>query len=623
MISAKHKILFAALLLLVVIDYAVFSQMAVQHTRWCWDSEWSYDADKTSTVAIVRSDNQNLAAPVSITDTLGYEQVAAMVEYAVSLAGGLESYLQPEDRKIVLKPNLVEATVRGNGCVTDWRVVRALVLMLYRINPEFQIRVAEGAGGWARPGTPNAPNWALTNGDGYETSGFKDMIENLRADTTTYPGLDVDWVDLNYDEVEATTAASPALSDAQWFFYLPKTLLDADFLINVPVMKVHTTGITVGLKNYVGALPGMTYGWSKDQGYNNNGIGLDHTAKVLQKNFVDIARTVGCDFMVVDAIVGKEKTKFASGTAMRRNMIVAGEDIVSVDAVCAHLMDINPDDVEHITMAALVGFGQNDMEKITILGNTIEESATPFVKAEKQMDASHRNSSYRHYGQSNRSWLLNGPFFGSSIDQDLLAVGEQNAQPHAGVAGWSEAVYFYDDLIDPAGFYQDSADCIYYASSYLEAPRNGQAKLWAGSDGDMQVWLNGEQVYDYSGGVRNHKLPNDVVDVAVLEGFNTLLVKVKQTSGVCRFSLNICEPETGNQITDYNYAGDRLAGVRFTTRARVHGDYDGDGIVSIFDLLDLLKMLRVSNPDPVYDFNADGRVDIFDLLGLLKALKGV
>ncbi|MBT4513121.1 MAG: hypothetical protein HOC20_13050, partial [Chloroflexi bacterium] len=128
MLSAKHKILIAALLTLVVIDYAVFSQMAVQHTRWCWDSEWSYDADKTSTVAIVRSDNQELADPVAITDTLGYEQVAAIVEHAVNLAGGLQAYLEPDDHKIVLKPNLVDPAVRGNGCVTDWRVVKALVL---------------------------------------------------------------------------------------------------------------------------------------------------------------------------------------------------------------------------------------------------------------------------------------------------------------------------------------------------------------------------------------------------------------------------------------------------------------------------------------------------------------
>ncbi len=620
MISGKRKILIAALLALVVIDYAVFSQSAVQHTRWGWDSAWSYDPDKTSTVAIVRSDNQDLADPASVSGTLSYQQVAAMVEQAVNLAGGFEQYLEPADRKIVLKPNLVDPAVRGNGCVTDWRVVRALVLMLYRINPEFEIRVAEGAGGWARPGTANAPSWSLRE-DGYDMSGFKGMIEDLRADTS-YPGLDVDWVDLNYDDVEATTAASPALSDAQWFFYLPKTMLEADFIINVPVLKVHTTGITVGLKNYVGVLPGMTYGWSKDQGYNNNGIGLDHTANVLQKSFVDIARTVGSDFVVVDAIVGKEKSKFSWGTAMRRNMIVAGADIVSVDAVCARLMDINPDDVEHITLAALVGFGQNDPQKITIRGNTIEESATPFVKAEKQMNASFRNKSYRYYGQGNRSWLLNGPFFSTSMDEVDLPVGEANAQPSAGVGGWSEAVFFYDDLIDPAGFYQDTVDCIYYAGSYLEAPRTQEAKLWAGSDGEMQVWLNGERVYNYDGGVRVHKLPNDVVDVQVREGLNTLLVKVKQTAGVARFSLNICEPETGDPAIDSLYAGNRLAGAQFSARGRVNGDYDNDGLISIFDLLALLKVMREPSPDPGYDFNADGRVDIFDLLGILKALKG-
>ena len=616
MISRKNKILLSIILALVVVDYIVWSQLAVQHTRWCWYSEWRYDPDKSSTVAIVRSDNNSLSEPAPVSESLSYDQVAAMVEQAVTLAGGLEAYLDQDDRKIVIKPNIVEPTYRGNGAITDWRVVKALVLMLYRINPEFEIIVAEGAGGWARPGTPYAPPWSLGS-DGYVVSGYQEMIESLRGDPS-YPDLNLNWVDLNYDEVEVTTAASPRLSDAQTVFYLPKTVLDADFFINVPVMKVHTTGITVGLKNYVGVLPGMEYGWSKDQGYNNNGRGLGHSATILQKNFVDVAQTAGCDFVVVDAVVGKEKTKFASGTARRRNMIVAGVDIVSVDAVCARLMDFNPDDIEHITLAALAGMGQNQQDKIAISGNTIEESASPFVKAAKQMDAAVKNKAYPYYGQSNRIWLLNGPYFVAYMADADLPGGEEDAEPAPGRDGWSEAVFFYDDLIDPAGFFQDSVDCVYYAFSYLEAPEKRDALLWAGSDGNMEVWLNGRPVYEYDGGVRQHRLPNDVVGIQVEAGVNRVLVKVKQTFGVCRFSLNVCEPDT-----NVSYAGNRLAQIRFTTAVepeRANGDYDGDGAVNIFDLLRLLTELRSNNQDPEYDFNADGRVDIFDLLGLLKSL---
>ena len=624
MISHKKKILLALILALVIVDYVVWSQVAVQHTRWCWDSDWLYDADKTSLVSIVRSDDETLGQPAAITDSLGYEQVAEMVEQAVNLAGGLESYLDPSDRKIVLKPNLVDPAVRGNGCVTDWRVVKALVLMLYEINPEYEITVAEGAGGWAIPGTANAPSWSMSNGYGYEMSGFQQMIESLQADSVTYPGLNLSWVDLNYDEVEATTSASPALSDAQWYFYLPKTVLDADFFINVPVLKVHTTGITVGLKNYVGVLPGLKYGWSKDQGFNNNGVRLDHSPNLLQKNFVDVARTVGCDFVVVDAIVGKEKTKYAaSGISVRRNMIVAGADIVSVDAICAQLMDFNPDDVEHVTLAALAGFGQNDPDKITVAGNSVEDMARPYIKAEKQLEDEYRNDDYEYYGQSNRSWLLSGPHFSTDMDQDYLSGSETTLQPRAGAGGWSDSVFFYDDLIDPAGFYQDTTDCIYYAFTYLESEQQQQGQLWVGSDGNVKIWLNGEQVYDYSGGVRGHKLPNDVVDIQVEEGLNTVLVKARQTSGVCRFSLNICEIcDTPADSIRY-FAGNRLDGIEFnTTGPGIAGDCNGDGELNIFDLLSLLQAIKATEPDAVNDISGDGKVNIFDLLALLQLLKG-
>ncbi|HLA39918.1 MAG TPA: DUF362 domain-containing protein [Candidatus Glassbacteria bacterium] len=609
----KRKILLLSLPLLIAADFILRSQMPVEHTRWQRYADWSYDSTKTSTVGLVPSDDASLARPAGLSSTLDYDQIASMVELALERAGGLERYIGPDDRKIVIKPNIVEATANEDGVNTDWRVVKALVLHLYRMNSDFQIRVAEG-GAWAKPGTTYAPAWALS-AYGYDVSGYHAMIDSLRA-STQYPGLDVDWVDLNYDDTVRVAVPEPRLSDDQSVFFLPKTIVEADFIISAPVLKVHTPSITVGLKNYVGVLPGMVYGWSKDQGYHNNGIGLDHTAEHLSKNFIDVVRTAGCDFALVDGIVGKEISKFTSGRSIRRNLIVAGQDVVSVDAVCARLMDINPEDVEHVSLAALSGLGQNDLSKISVVGAVLEDNVRPHIKAQKSMSSQYMNSRYPYYGQSNRVWLLNGPYFGAAINQDVLPGGEAEAEPVAGENGWSEALYFFDDLIDPAAVYQDTADCIYYAFSYLLADQARSAQLWVGSDGNLKVWIGDQLAYDYESGVRVHRLPTRVVDVQIEAGYNPVLVKVKQTAGVSRFSLNICEPET-----DTNYAGNRLAGARFVTATvpeRLNGDYDGDGRVNIMDLLGLLKVLNKPDKDPMYDFNGDGRVDIFDLIGMLQ-----
>jgi hypothetical protein len=374
----------------------------------------------------------------------------------------------------------------------------------------------------------------------------------------------------------------------------------------------------VGIKNWVGILPGMVYGWSKDNGYDNNGRGFDHTPGRLQKNMVDLFRAQGCDLVIVDATMCRERAKnYWSGIARRRNLIVAGSDVVSVDAVCALLMDINPADVEHISLAAMAGLGQNDPARIEVVGGTVEQCRARFIKDDKIMPSGLRNPDYRYYGQSNRTWLLRGGFEGGEMETDYLN-GETDVAPRAGEGGWSEPVYFYDDLIDPAGFFGDSTDAIHYAFSYFDAPANRQAHLWVGSDGPMQVWVNERLVYDYNGAFRVHKLPNDVAEIEVAEGLNRLLVKVQQTAGSCRFSLNICEPES-----DPDFAGNRLAGLDFNTDGGgIRGDYDGSGKLDIFDLLGLLGELKAPSPDPDFDFNADGRVDIFDLLGLLQALRG-
>ncbi|MCE5272068.1 dockerin type I domain-containing protein [bacterium] len=53
------------------------------------------------------------------------------------------------------------------------------------------------------------------------------------------------------------------------------------------------------------------------------------------------------------------------------------------------------------------------------------------------------------------------------------------------------------------------------------------------------------------------------------------------------------------------------------------GDVSGDGVINVFDLLDLLKVLSGANPSSgATDLNSDGKTDVFDLLELLKKLSG-
>jgi uncharacterized protein (DUF362 family) len=613
-------LIFVALTGLIGLDFAIWSQTPVSHTRWCEMTSWRYDANNVSTVSLIPSDYSRLHYPAALSDSLTYEQIAAMVQKALDLAaGGMNLLIPMSVHKIVIKPNIVEPgevgkVVNGTGVDTDWRVIRALVLALYAFNPGFSIRVAEAAGGWTRPGTAGVKDWAKL--DGYTMTGYKGMVESLKANPA-YPGLDFDWVDLNYDDTVAVKIPEPRLSQDQTVFYLPRTLVEADYVIDVPVMKVHTTCVTVGLKNWVGILPGMVYGWSKNEGYNGNGIGLNHDADHIQKNIVELHRALHADLTLVDAIMCKEQSKYFSGISKRRNLIIAGTDVVSVDAVCSRLMGINPDDVEHISLAALAGLGQNNLDKIEITGGAIEHCAGRFIKSEKSTLTAQKNSSYPYYGQSNRVWIVRGGFPGADIDTDRLG-GEAAAAPKPGQDGWSKALYFYDDLIDPAAVCQDSTNSVQYCYAWLDSPDSTAVQLWIGSGQEMALWLNGVRVYRYSGAPRTHYLPNTVVNATVKKGLNRILVKTVQRSGVSTFSLNVCENEK-----DSRYAGNRLSGAKFlasTEPERLPGDCNGDSKTDVFDLLALLKALSSGSQGGQYDQNSDGRVDVFDLLALLKTL---
>lgn len=56
------------------------------------------------------------------------------VQEAISLIGGIESFVRPHD-KVIIKPNLVLALPSDTGLTTDPRVVQAIVELCRRVNP--------------------------------------------------------------------------------------------------------------------------------------------------------------------------------------------------------------------------------------------------------------------------------------------------------------------------------------------------------------------------------------------------------------------------------------------------------------------------------------------------------
>jgi uncharacterized protein (DUF362 family) len=502
-----------------------------------------------SVVGVVRSDYAKLKHPVAPDSSITSVQVEELVRWAVSLAGGLQTVIAPDARWIAIKVNIVEITTPGAGVCTDPRVAKAVVKLAHEAAPDARISIVEGPGEWVSPEVPGVDTLAVDQiADGWEAGGFRDLLEDPEL-----AGIRLDLVDLNLDEAILTSVPDPWYAREK--YWMPRTVLDCDALIDVPVMKTHDgSGLTCAMKNFVGIAPGLKYGWGKSSGYPGQGPGIPHTPQVIDETIVDLTSLANPGFTVVDAIMAMERFKtnrFGLGKPIRRNTIVAGANVVAVDAVCARLMGLNPDDIEFLTLAAHKGLGHIEGEQIKINGQRPEEVGTRFEKCPSDGPWGEMG----RYGQSNRTWLLRGPFPTRSPSQEFIDPG--SVHPLPGTDGWTGAVYFSDDRIDLDRFFEGARDCVAYAYAEFAVPEDQPAELWVGSDEGLVVWLDGTEVYRFEG-TRRHRLPNERPAVSLTAGTHRLLVKIVQTRGQFEFSLNICAPEK-----DARYDGNRVSGLKF------------------------------------------------------------
>ncbi len=173
-------------------------------------------------------------------------------------------------------------------------------------------------------------------------------------------------VDLNRDEVAKVRlrADYSRLKNLS----LPRTVLDADFIVSMPKVKTHHwAGVTLSLKNVFGVVPGLKYGWPKN---------ILHW-RGIQQCIVDLAATVPIHFVIADAIVCMEGNGPLAGTARRLDRILLADDPVAADATCARLMGLAAERIPHIRQTGKF-LGNMSPEKIQQLAGPVTPPAIPF-----------------------------------------------------------------------------------------------------------------------------------------------------------------------------------------------------------------------------------------------------
>jgi ferredoxin len=135
--------------------------------------------------------------------------------------------------------------------------------------------------------------------------------------------------------------------------------LDADVLINVPVMKNHVhTMVTLGLKNVKGLVPKR----------NKHIIHL----KGLDEGIVDLNTVIRSTLVVVDAIVGMDGDGPGSGDPFPIGAILAAPDPVALDVAALSLVCDDPTSVPTIAAAIRRGQSSGRVEDLMLLGDDHE-----------------------------------------------------------------------------------------------------------------------------------------------------------------------------------------------------------------------------------------------------------
>lgn len=199
---------------------------------------------------------------------------------------------------IVIKPNLNSNMNALTGNTTDLRILAAIVNNL-KEKGYYNIIIAEG-----------------TN-SGYYRQGIN-VIHRLRVDRLA-KALDVEIKDTNYDESIGIKFEDGVTA------YVAKTFMDADFLINVPKIKMHyETEMSVCLKNLIGTLVGME--------------NKKKTHSSLINNICNINDNVKPDLHIVDGVIAMEGNGPTTGTPVPLGLLVAGTNPFVIDMIVARLV---------------------------------------------------------------------------------------------------------------------------------------------------------------------------------------------------------------------------------------------------------------------------------------------
>ena len=251
------------------------------------------------------------------------------------LMGGVTNMIKP-GTTVMLKPNAGHASPADTSVCTNPEVVRAVIREVKKANPK-SIVIAEAAA------------IGCDTMECYEVSGI--------ADVAREEGVEL--YDIKADKDLINVAVRGYRSNLH-HVKLPRRLLEAAHLINLPILKAHASMVFSGaLKNIKGVV--------QDQ------VHVQMHQQNLTMAMMDVWWACRADINIMDVMHAASGYSPHTPVPIEVDCIMGSYDPVALDRIACELVGIDPDGVDYFRVAQEAGLGTTNRDDIEVVGDKVAD----------------------------------------------------------------------------------------------------------------------------------------------------------------------------------------------------------------------------------------------------------
>lgn len=287
-------------------------------------------------------------------ETYEEESVYEALKNGLSVLGGIEAFVKPEE-KILVKPNFLVPSLPESAVTTHPSVMKAVFRMLQETG---------------------CTNVLYGDSPGHGSCDHAAHKMGLSEDST-YGAKRADMskeVKVKFEE--GKTARE---------FYFCQEALDTDAILNLCKMKTHALErITGAVKN----LYGLICGYRKAAGHVSY-----PNASVFARMLADIHRYTKPRLHIMDGILAMEGNGPSSGDPTPMNVLLLSEDAVALDTVFCHLVYLDAEMVPTNTQGYALGIGTYKEEEMEIY--VVSPEGTPQRMSVEELQKQYGKKTFR------------------------------------------------------------------------------------------------------------------------------------------------------------------------------------------------------------------------------------